>query len=274
MVPLGIILVFGSTIECVRMVGRSQLGSITLPTLIGTLGIILAAAIPVYWPLFGEPYPADCALGKLGWPLAAMVLSVFCCICWFIPTYEPKSNFFQKAILSGWISVYFGGCFAFAVALRLVGDGGTWGLYLLVGIILVTKSADAGAYFAGRALGRNKLCPKVSPGKTIEGLIGGMLTASLAGWIYFGLCAPYVYGSEVYLPTLGIVLLGVLLTIAGVVGDLVESIFKREMDCKDSGSIFPGLGGMWDVTDSLLPAFTIGYLLVVAELIVGPTTTN
>lgn len=270
MVPLGYYLIFGSAVECTGMVKNSALGSITWPALIGCAGIMVAAAVPVYWPLSGAAYPEHCLLGKLGWPLAAAVISVIGCFAWYIPSYQPDSNFFSRAVLAGWVSVYFGGCFAFAVALRLTGSSG-WGLYLLVGVILVTKFSDAGAYFCGKAWGRTKLCPTVSPGKTVEGLLGGMLTAIFAGWVYFCICAPRVFDdAELNVPWLGVILLGVVLTIAGVMGDLLESVFKREMGCKDSGSLLPGLGGLWDVTDSLLPACVAGYLIVVADLIQGP----
>lgn len=270
MAPLGMLLMYGSAIECVTMVRHSELGSITRPALIGCAGIMIAACVPLYWPLFGEPYPEDCLLGKLGWPLAAAVLAQIGCFAWFIPSYQPDSKILMRAILAGWVSVYFGVCFAFAVALRLTGSPG-WGLYLLVGIILITKFSDSGAFFVGKSLGKNKLCPTVSPGKTIEGLVGGMATAIVAGAIYFYVCAPMVFpAEELNISFWGVFLLGVLLTIAGVLGDLLESIFKRETGCKDSGKLLPGLGGMWDVTDSLLPAMVVGYLVVVADLIQGP----
>ncbi|MEO8270882.1 MAG: phosphatidate cytidylyltransferase [Aureliella sp.] len=270
MVALGAILIFGSAIECVGMCARGPVGSITTPALIGCAGVMVAAAIPVYWPLGGSPYPSDCQLGKLGWPLAAGVLALLGCVAWYIPSYQANSGFFLRTIVAGWVSVYFGGCFAFAVALRLTGTPG-WGLFLLVGVIVITKFADAGAYFSGRAFGRTRLCPAVSPGKTIEGLIGGILVAVLVSWVYFRFGAPYLFPSDVVRARpLGYIVLGVLLTLAGALGDLLESIFKREMGCKDSGKLLPGLGGLWDVTDSLLPAMVVAYLVVVAGLIHGP----
>lgn len=270
MVPLGYYLVFGSAIECVGMAQGSPYGPIRWPALLGCGGVMLAACVPVYWPLFGEPYPADCLLGSLGWPLSASAIALIACFLWHFPKYDVNSGVLVRAILAGWVSVYFGICFAFAIALRLNGTSG-WGLYLLVGVILITKMSDAGAYFTGRSLGRTKLCAHISPGKTVEGLIGGMVVASVAAWVYFNVAAPFVFGREnVSVRWLGVILLGVLITLAGVTGDLLESIFKREMGQKDSGRMLPGLGGLWDVTDSLLPAFVVGYLVVVAELIQGP----
>jgi phosphatidate cytidylyltransferase len=201
--------------------------------------------------------------------MAASAIALVGCFVWYIPSYQANSGFFLRAILAGWVSVYFGGCFAFAIALRLTGTPG-WGLYLLVGMIVVTKFADSGAYFCGKAWGRTKLCPHVSPGKSVEGLVGGALVAMLVAWIYFGWCASALFQTPVTANPWRIALLGLLLTLAGLAGDLLESIFKREMGCKDSGRMLPGLGGLWDVTDSLLPAAVVGYLAVVMELVRGP----
>lgn len=269
MIPVGVYLIFGSAMECVSMTRGSELGDIGRPALIGSAGIMLASIIPVLWPLSGEAYPADCPLGRLGWPFVAMVTSLVGCFIWYIPGYQSRAGFFPRAITAGWVSNYFGGCFAFAIALRLTGDSG-WGLYLLVGVIVLTKFADSGAYFSGRIFGKTKLCPHVSPGKTVEGLIGGMVFATLAGWIYFYWCGSLVFGDSLQAEPLRVALLAILLTLAGVFGDLLESIFKREMGRKDSGKLLPGLGGLWDVTDSLLPSFVTAYVCVVAELIKGP----
>ncbi len=271
MLPLAAYLIFGSAIECVAMVRNSPLGSITAPALLGCGGIMLAACIPILWPLFtGEAYSADCLLGRLGWPLAAGAISLVACFVWMLPSYQPQSGSFLRAILAGWVSVYFGSCFAFATALLALGSR-SWALFLFVGIIVVTKSADAGAYFSGRAFGRHKLCPNVSPGKTVEGLLGGMLVATLAAWVYYSIGAPLAFGgSRVLIHGLAPILLGVALTLAGVAGDLLESVFKRELGCKDSGNLLPGLGGLWDVTDSLLPASVVGYIMIMVGLLEGP----
>lgn len=261
---------FGSAMECVAMARKSSVGSITWPALLGCGGIMLAACVPVYWPVSGQAYPVDCLLGPLGWPLAASAIALIGCFVWYMPRFEPGQGFLGRASLAGWVAVYFGICFSFAVALRLTGTSG-WGLFLLIGVIVITKFADAGAYFAGRALGRTKLCPAVSPGKTVEGLLGGIVVATLAGWIYFCVAAPQIFPEDaVQVGLVGVIALGITLTIAGVLGDLLESIFKRELECKDSSKLLPGLGGLWDVTDSLLPACVVAYLVVMAGLITGP----
>ncbi len=268
MLPVGIYLIWGSALECSTMLGRS-FGKMTWPTMLGTTGVMIAGSIPMLWPLSGSEYPTDCPLGSLGLPLVAAVISQLACFAWYFSGFVANSGAFHRASLAGWVSSYFGICFAFALALRMIGNSG-WGLFLIVGVILVTKSSDAGAYFTGKLFGRTKLCPAVSPNKTYEGLAGGMLIACLAAAAYFVLVGRAIFSEAVQVHWLGILTLGVGLTLAGLVGDLLESVFKRETGNKDSGNLLPGLGGLWDVTDSLLPAFVVGYLLLQTQWIRGP----
>jgi phosphatidate cytidylyltransferase len=127
--------------------------------------------------------------------------------------------------------------------------------WLAVTLVMAFFS-DTGAYFAGRALGKHKLYPAVSPGKTIEGSIGGILAA----------CAGTVgIGSMWVLPDLPIshaIGLGVAASVCGQMGDLVESLLKRTFDVKDSGKVLPGHGGMLDRIDALLFVAPIAYYYV------------
>jgi phosphatidate cytidylyltransferase len=270
MIPLGAYLIFGSALECTALLRGTRFGPVDRPALIGCAGIMIASIVPMLWPLSGQSYPKDCILGELGWPMTAAVFALVGAFAWHLPNYQTGNHDFERAIIAGWIAAYFGICFAFWIATRLIGDS-AWGLYLMVGVIVVTKFSDAGAYFAGRMLGRRKLCPAVSPGKTVEGFFGGMIVAILAAGVYFGIFASIGFGADrVRADWKGIVALGVLLTISGLFGDLLESIFKREAQAKDSGKLMPGLGGLWDVTDSLLPAPAVAYIIFVAEWIKGP----
>lgn len=267
---LAFYLMFGSAIECTGLLKRLPIGFSVTPALIGCTGVMLAGAIPLLWPLSGKAYPADCLLGPLGWPLAASVIAMLGAFVWVMRDYQRGTHRLETAVLAGWVAVYFGVGFSFWLALRLVGDS-AWGLTLVVGVIVVTKFSDAGAYFAGRTWGSRKLCPMVSPGKTIEGLVGGTATAIVICFAYFGWFAPWLFGNaSVRWHPAALVLLGAGLTLAGLVGDLTQSIVKREAGEKDSGKLLPGLGGLWDVTDSLLPTGVVGYLFVVSRLVEGP----
>src|SRR5215212_8200738 len=121
----------------------------------------------------------------------------------------------------------------------------TLSTHMLSFFFLVLMGSDTGAYYTGRALGRHKLAPKVSPGKTWEGAAGGMAASLVAAAL-----AHYWFFPEVSLPAL--VVLAALMNVLGVVGDLTESALKRGANAKDAAQILPGHGGLLDRLDSLL----------------------
>jgi phosphatidate cytidylyltransferase len=130
------------------------------------------------------------------------------------------------------------------------------GKYFLLYFILVTKFSDMGAYAVGSLIGRHKMIPRISPAKSWEGFFGGILVstgASVAFVHFFG-------AKMVGMNTLHAAILGVILSIAAVIGDLIESLFKREAGVKDSGNLFPGIGGILDLLDSLLFNAPLMYL--------------
>ena len=119
------------------------------------------------------------------------------------------------------------------------------GAKLLTMFFAMVMMTDTGAYYTGRSIGRHKLAPRISPGKTIEGAVGGFITAIITG----PLCR-LIFFPEI--PILHAVLLGAAIGIVGQVGDLAESMLKRGADVKDSGTLLPGHGGMLDRVDSIL----------------------
>jgi len=142
------------------------------------------------------------------------------------------------------------------VALERLYEGGPEGRELIIFVLVLAGAADVGAYFVGRRFGRNKLAPRVSPNKTWEGVLGGLVSSALVAWlghVWFGL------------PTAAFVALCIAAVLASIVGDLTESMFKRKVGLKDSGSILPGHGGILDRIDSLtaaIPVFTLGLALM------------
>ena len=130
------------------------------------------------------------------------------------------------------------------------------GCWLLLLTILTVYAADTGAYAVGRLIGRHRMAPGISPGKTWEGTAGGMAAAVLAS-VALGVLFP------LQIQIWQAALIGVILGAVSPAGDLLESKVKRLADAKDSGNIFPGHGGMLDRLDSLLPAVAIVYVLAV-----------
>jgi phosphatidate cytidylyltransferase len=130
------------------------------------------------------------------------------------------------------------------------------GHYYLLYFVLITKFSDSGAYVVGSLIGRHKLIPRISPGKTWEGVAGAILISTLASLLFVHFLGQKMAGMN----WTHAVILGVLLGACAVVGDLIESIFKREAGAKDSGRFFPGIGGILDLVDSLLFNAPIMYL--------------
>jgi phosphatidate cytidylyltransferase len=130
------------------------------------------------------------------------------------------------------------------------------GHYYLLYFVLITKFSDTGAYVVGSMIGRHKLIPRVSPGKTWEGVAGAIVISTLASLLFVHFLGQKMAGMN----WTHAVILGVLLGTCAVVGDLIESIFKREAGAKDSGRFFPGIGGILDLVDSLLFNAPIMYL--------------
>ncbi len=133
---------------------------------------------------------------------------------------------------------------------------GVEGRYYLLYFVLITKFSDTGAYAVGSLIGRHKMIPRISPGKTWEGFAGAILVSTLASLIFV-----HFFGNKMYGMTwFHAAILGVVLSVCAVVGDLIESLFKREAGVKDSGRLFPGIGGILDLLDSLLFNAPIMYL--------------
>jgi phosphatidate cytidylyltransferase len=239
--------------------------------MIATSLVSVSSCVPLLIEFFGSDYPANCPVGRLGWIPLAAVLAIFLIVGKEMMRYDGSSSGgLERAAHGSLAALYVGLPMAMLVALRDLGQA-NWGLAALLTTVAVTKSADAGAYFTGKSIGRHKLIPRLSPGKTWEGAVGGILTATAVAFLCLKWLFPAISGSDppplpepsipwLAEPMWGALILGPLLAVSGMVGDLAESFIKRECQAKDSGSWLPGLGGVWDVTDSLIAAVVPAFL--------------
>lgn len=179
-----------------------------------------------------------------GLALVLVVLQVAAMIVALARRHPFESVFGSVAATTSGV-LYVGLMLGYFIAIRMIDPVGGRSSQLLSLLFFVVWSSDSGAYLTGRAWGERKLAPSVSPGKTVEGAIGGMLAALLAGavskwWFYPELAWMHV------------VILSLLLGSVGIAGDLCESMLKRGAQMKDSGSMIPGHGGFLDRLDSLV----------------------
>jgi len=152
--------------------------------------------------------------------------------------------------------VYVGLLLSFMVQLRLA-----FGIAALASLVIVVKTGDTGAYAVGRLAGRHKMAPVLSPGKTVEGAVGGLVFACLGSWATFAWLVPVLVPDRLEPGTWwGWILFGLLVGAAGMIGDLAESLIKRDAGRKDSGPWMPGFGGVLDILDSILLAAPVAYV--------------
>ena len=227
----GVLAVF----EFYKMVAAAKVPPLTYFGLIWTLLFILS---PHFDHIVARPLLLT----------SAVVLSLICLI-----PYQRKQEAF-----AGWAwtmagILYIGWLLSYFVALRGVDDGRNWVFLAL----FATIGSDTAAFFIGRAWGKHRLAPNISPGKTWEGAIAGLLGAIIVSLLFTlpsPLSLPFSYGQAV--------LLGLAISIFGQLGDLIESLFKRNMGVKDSGKLL-GHGGFLDRIDSVVFAGVVVYYYVI-----------
>ncbi len=228
------------------------------------IGIMLAALAPI---AVHAQY-----LGVLQFPIAVptlVVLGVIAASIWLRRVDEHPISAAATTVLG---VLYTGGTLSYAYALRYFGYavGETAGALVVVLPVLLTWASDTGAFFTGRLIGGRKLMPSVSPAKTISGAIGALVTtvAICALYVQFGL-KPY---AQLAFSPWGLAMFAIGISVAAQIGDLAESLFKREAGVKDSGTLFPGHGGVLDRLDSLFFVLPVAYVLYGWLLIPAPTS--
>jgi phosphatidate cytidylyltransferase len=251
LLPAALAVVALGTEEMLDIAGAAQLHPAPVPVYAGNL-LLLAAN---WFPLMLPQALADRAIPPGIWPLAALAGAVLLVFVAEMRRYEKPGGATGNVAAAVLILVYVGWMLSFAVQLRI-----RWGMGALVSMLLVVKMGDIGAYTVGRLIGRRKMAPRISPGKTIEGGVGAIVFSCGIAW----LAGAWITGARVpwSLPAAsqtGWLVYGLLVGGAGMVGDLAESLLKRDVGRKDSSSWLPGFGGVLDMVDSVLLAAPVAW---------------
>ncbi|HET7620341.1 MAG TPA: phosphatidate cytidylyltransferase [Gemmatimonadaceae bacterium] len=218
-------------------------------------GTMISAAIPlaVYGYQIGSFHPPVLTLA------ATITLIVFALAIWWRGVDENPTAAVATTLFG---AAYTGGMLSFAYGLRYhnYAVGAAAGLALVLYPLLLTWTSDTAAYFVGRALGKRKLIPSVSPGKTVAGAVGALVASVVVSWIYARYVLPPF--ARLSMLTWQAILFGIVMSVAVQIGDLAESLIKRDAKVKDSSQLIPGHGGMLDRIDSLLFAIPVAYLVL------------
>jgi len=263
LLPLAIVLCLLATRELLDIFRAGGRSPVAWATYLGTLLPVLAAGAPIAWAV----YPQNCPVGRVGWLAFGLAAGLMVALIGEMLRYRQPGSTITNLAASSLSILYLGGLLGFLIQLRLLPDGG-WptgdrGMIALLSLVVVVKLSDTCQFTFGKLFGRHKLAPAISPGKTWEGALGGVAASVVISSML--LAAVFEkFGSEVdYVSILAYCLL---VCIAGIVGDLAESMLKRDAGVKDSSQWLPGLGGILDLLDSLLIAAPVAYFCWVGGL--------
>lgn len=208
-------------------------------------GLPETGALAATWPL-GPPF--------IVYSLAVMALFVSGLIRYRTPGKTVETLGAELVTLS-----YVAVLISLTVQLRWI-NAGNLGYLPLASLIVVTKCGDTAAYFTGRLLGKTKLSPLISPGKTRAGAVGALCGAAAGSWAWIEWATAWT-GSATPGAWYWAVLYGLIIGLTGMVGDLAESLLKRDLGTKDSAPLLPGFGGLLDLLDSVIFAGPVAYVL-------------
>ncbi|GAA0445199.1 phosphatidate cytidylyltransferase [Lentibacillus halophilus] len=219
-----------ATTALIELIRMRKIGTYYTPVVLAIilLWLVLIPDLAAVWPVIGK-----------------MELIMIFVLFLLAYTVLAKNKFaFDDAGFIILSLIYVGMGFFYSIETRDAGSN-IQGLANLLYVLLVIWATDTGAYFFGRAFGKHKLWPEISPNKTVEGALGGIMLACVIG-IFFHIVYPFEYDMIV------IVIVTISASVFGQIGDLVESAFKRFYGVKDSGNVLPGHGGILDRLDSLI----------------------
>ncbi len=250
LLPLILLIAMLGASEVTDLLNTQNLRPSRRVVLLGTFFIVLASSWTPIAELFGLPLSDKHDMGRFGLPMVALALGVTLAFALEMQRFERPGGVIIKIALAVFAMAYVGLFSAFLVRLRLHHDH-KWGMAAMVSAIWVVKWSDVGAYTVGRLIGRYKITPRLSPGKTLEGFFGAIAFGCIFSMLYFHVIMVPLWGldrsSTAWWQS---ILYGVIVAVVGAIGDLAESLIKRDLGAKDSSRWLPGLGGVLDIMDS------------------------
>jgi phosphatidate cytidylyltransferase len=275
LLPLALIAAILATHEVLHLAGAGNIRPSAWPVYFGNVLIVISNWFTVllyylsllpWWPNTTTPALLSWLdrLQSIGAPVWGLGIGVLLVLAAEIHRYQKPGGSLANIAASVFALVYVGVMLSFAVSLRAI-----WGIGAVAAWIIVVKMGDSGAYAVGCLFGRHKMAPLVSPGKTIEGAVGALAFSCLGSWLAFQFVVPLggygVHGTRS--ATLGWIAFGLLVGGAGMLGDLAESLLKRDVGVKDSSTWMPGFGGVLDVLDSLLLSAPVAWICWASGLV-------
>jgi phosphatidate cytidylyltransferase len=243
LVPVALVVALLSGQETLELVLPTGMRCPGWPVHLGNLLLVLAAWLPLAFRWPAGPYLTT-----------ALFAAIWLLFLVGVGQYQGPGGNAARLAAAVLAVVYVGFCLAFAVELRM-----RWGVGALASLVVVVKMGDTGAYTVGRLVGRHKMAPKLSPGKTLEGAAGALAFAAAGSWITFALLGQLAASASAPCIGWGGLPFGLLVGAAGMFGDLAESFLKRDAGVKDSSRWMPGFGGVLDIMDSILLAAPVAW---------------
>jgi len=264
--PVLVVLVVLASREVLHLAAAGGMRPVPWVVYCGSLLVVTSCWVAPLSVKFNDKLPEDSRYLALissaaasDWTLVALAVGVLMAFAAEMYRFKHPGGVTINVAAAVFAITYVGFLLSFLVKLYLV-----WGMGALVSTLIVVKMGDTGAYTVGRLIGRSKMAPGLSPGKTVEGAIGAMVFACLGAWATFHWLPAFEELHWLFQGTSiegdasgtswGWLLFGLLVGITGMVGDLAESLIKRDVQQKDSSNWVPGFGGVLDILDSALLA--------------------
>lgn len=265
LLPVAFAIAFGGAEELVRLLAARKILVPAWFVRLAVVAMVLAAAAGA-GAFVTSPSPLLSPMAVIGWPAMTLVLAMAVLFVMEMAVYVPRCGALERLTAAVFAMAFLGLPLACIVGLRLLhaehGDldrAGRWqaGMLPLVSLVVVAKAGDIAAYVGGTLLGRHRMAPGISPGKTWEGAAASLAGSSAAAWVVLESFGNRTMGG----PWGGWACFGICVGLAAMAGDLAESLLKRECGAKDSGNVLGGLGGLLDLVDSLLFAAPVAWML-------------